>query len=252
MRPDPFTAATARRSMHGAWSTPHNWCDRRCERCPIALDCAVHLACSQRRAEHEARGEDPDSSEVVAQDILQSLESAFRMLEQISREAGIDIHEQVPQPPVALDAVRVHRAGLQAVRALMQLRVPVELASEALTDAADETFALWSLLVAKAARVLSYAEEFDPDVWAQDTEPNLLLMEHVRSSFSRVLEQLQRELPEGSIPDEVRDGVEVFDRSLSPLFDRVSCSGRRRLEVLISHGVAPSPFCTRKDARRLL
>lgn len=238
--------------MHGAWSTPHNWCDRRCERCPIASNCAVHLACARRRVEHEARGEDPDSSEVMTQDILESLEGAVRMLQQLSREAGIDMHEQLPQPPVTLDAARVHRAGLQVVRALTQLRVPRDLASEALADAVDETLALWSLLVAKAARVLSYTDELDPEVWAQDAEPNLLLMEHVWSSFARVLEQLQRELPEGSIPDEVHEGVEVFDRTLSPLFDGVSRGARRCLEVLITHGVAPSPFCTGKSARRLL
>ncbi|HKP55273.1 MAG TPA: hypothetical protein VJV78_01055 [Polyangiales bacterium] len=252
MRTDPFTSATARRSTYGAWSAPHNWCDRRCERCPIASGCAVHLACSRRRAEHEARGEDPDSSEAMVQDILQSLESAVRTLQQAACEAGVDVHEQLPQPPVALDAVRAHRAGLQVARALTQLRVPVDLASEALADAADETLALWSLLVAKAARVLSYTEEFDPDVWAQDAEPNLLLMEQVRSGFSRHLERLQRELPEGCIPDEVREGVEAFDRLLSPLFDGVSRGARRCLEALIAHGVAPSPFCTEKRAQGLL
>lgn len=242
-----ITSATPLRPI--SWSTPHNWCDRRCERCPIAPECPVHLACSRRRAEHRARGEDPDSSEVVAEDVRQSLESAVRMLEQLAREAGIDMQQPLPQPPVPLDAVRVQRAGRRVLRALVEWRVPVDLASEALAEAAQESIALWSILVVKAARVFSYSVEFDPETWAMDAEPNLLLMQHVRSSFSRALEELQRGLPQGSIPDEVRDGVSAFDRLLSPLFDGVSRAARRRLEVLMTHGVAPSPFCTQEDAQ---
>jgi hypothetical protein len=166
-RSDEHTPDTAGKSMHGAWSTPHNWCDRRCERCPVALDCAVHVACRRRCAERVARGEDPDSYEAKAEDVLENLESAVCMLEQMAGEAGIDIHQRLPQPPIALDAVRVQRAGEQVVRALAQVRVPVDLASEALADAADETIALWSLLVVKAVRVFSYTVAFDPDVWAQ-------------------------------------------------------------------------------------
>ena len=109
---------------------------------------------------------------------------------------------------------------------------------------ADETIARWSLLVAEAARVFSYTVEFDPDTWARDAEPNLLLVQRVRGALSRALDQLQRELrAAGSIPDEVWDGVDSLDRLLSPLFDRVSPSARRYLEVLIANGVAPSPFC---------
>lgn len=246
---DELTPDTAGRSMLGAWSTPHNWCDRRCERCPVALDCGVNLACIRRRAEREARGDDPDSSEAMVEDVLESLESAVRQLEPLAGEAGIDVHQRLPQPPVVLDAVRVQRAGDQVVRALMRLRVPDDLASERLADAADEIIALWSLLVVKAARVFSYTAEFDPDVWAQDAEPNLLLMQHVRGGLSRVLEQLQPELPVGSIRDEVQAGVADFDRLLSPLFDGVSRAARRRIEVSTHHGVAPSPFCTTQQRK---
>lgn len=107
--------------------------------------------------------------------------------------------------------------------------------------------AQWSLLVAKAARVFSYTVDFDQETWAQDAEPNLLLMQHVRGSFSRLLQKLRRELPEDNLPDDVRDGVDAFDRLLSPLFDAVSGTARRCLEVFIAHGVAPSPFSTKYD-----
>ena len=214
------------------------------------MDCEVHLVCTRQRAEHIARREDPDSPDVMTADMLHSLESALRMAEQMAHEAGFDIHQPLPSPPVALDAVRVHRAGVQVARALARMLVPVDVASEALTDAAGQAIALWSLLVAKAARVFSYTVEFDPDLWSQDAEPNLLLMQHVRCTFSGVLEQLRGELPEGSIPGEVQAGVDASDRLLMPLSDRVSAAARQRLEVFITHGVAPSPFCATLDRTR--
>lgn len=146
-RSDQFTSATARSLMRRVWSTPHNWCDRRCERCPVASDCDVHRSEITRRAEYEARGENPNNPTAVAEDVLQSLQSAVGMLEQMAREAGIDIDEQLPQPPVSLNTARVQRAGKEVLRALTQLRVPVDLASEVLAHAAYETVELgrsWS------------------------------------------------------------------------------------------------------------
>ena len=175
-RSDKPNSTTARKAMNGMWSTPHNWCDRRCDRCRLALDCEVNLACIRRRAEHEVRGEDPDSPETMAEDLQHTLESAVHMVEQLAREAEIDLSEPLPLPPVAGGAVCVQRAGEQVLRALAKLQAPLAGASEAQADAAEETIAQWSLLVAKAARIFSYTLEFDPDTWAQDAEPNLLLM----------------------------------------------------------------------------
>ena len=232
-------------STGAAWSPPHNWCDRRCERCPIASTCGVHVACTRRRAERVARGDDPDSPEAILEGVVRTLESAVRMAEQMGREAGIEIERPLAQPPVVLDGVRVQRVGERVARALAQVHAPADATSEPLAEAADETIALWSLLVAKAARVFSYTVDFDPDIWARDAEPNLLLIQRVRDALSCAFDQLQREWRAGSIPDDVWDGVEHLDRLLSPLFDCVNPSAQLYLEVLIAQGLAPSPFVAR-------
>ena len=57
------------------------------------------------------------------------------MAEQMASEAGIELDRPLPQPPVALDSVRVRRVGEQVARALAQVSVPADDASEPLVEA---------------------------------------------------------------------------------------------------------------------
>jgi hypothetical protein len=50
------------------FSAPFNWCDRKCERCPVAPECPVHRRELQNRWVRTARGVNPDDLQVAIED----------------------------------------------------------------------------------------------------------------------------------------------------------------------------------------
>ena len=70
---NPVGAVRDGRSLCEMFSTPFNWCDRRCERCLLADQCPLYLRDRQRRWVHEARGEDPDAMSVIMSDVEDEL-----------------------------------------------------------------------------------------------------------------------------------------------------------------------------------
>src|SRR5687768_7286215 len=103
-------------SLRDVFSAPFNWCDRRCERCPLAGECPIQRRELQRRWVHEARGRDPDDPAVIAEDMQETLESTVRMVEEIAAEEGIDLTAPLPARPIVLDARRLERASVTVVK----------------------------------------------------------------------------------------------------------------------------------------
>jgi hypothetical protein len=76
-------------TLREAFSAPYNWCDRRCERCPLAEDCPVHRKALQREWVHEARGSDPDDIRVILDDIAQIFERVIIEVTDFAKKEGI-------------------------------------------------------------------------------------------------------------------------------------------------------------------
>ena len=132
------------------FSSPFNWCDRRCERCRLSPICAV-----------------AEKTKELPSELAAALEASFRetlaLLEQIAREEGIDLDAvSVPPPLVAARAKRLTD----------------------ILDSSDPTSLEGLIVRAKIARLEDRLNEPERDeLYRSDTVPNLLLLE-------RLIEQL--------------------------------------------------------------
>jgi len=68
-----------------------NYCDRWCERCSMTSKCSLFYRESQRRAEHQEKGEDPDDWDIVLKDVQDDLQEAIQMCTQMAAEQGVDL-----------------------------------------------------------------------------------------------------------------------------------------------------------------
>jgi hypothetical protein len=171
------------RALAEGFSRPFNWCDRRCERCPLADECPVNRRELQRRWVHEARREDHDSMAVAVSDVEEELSRALALAREIASEEGIDLNAPLPPVPISLEAVKLRRAGLDlaiALHAALDLQ-GAEL-PPATSPAVDDAFTASATLAAKCARIGGYLAERNDDTWTADAVPNLLLMERLRAS----------------------------------------------------------------------
>lgn len=69
----------------------YNYCDRWCERCPLANKCLVYAKDHKRLLEHRKKGENPYDWKIVMQDVGESFKEAIQMLHKIADEQGIDL-----------------------------------------------------------------------------------------------------------------------------------------------------------------
>jgi hypothetical protein len=225
-----------------AFGAPFNWCDRRCERCPLSGGCPLYRRTEQRRWVHEARGEDPDDMRVVLADVEEELTRTLRMLREIAEEEGVDPDAPAPAPPTALDSVRLHKAWLALIRALNDGLQAAGRAAPAQARAAEEAIALGTILTMKSARLGGYLAGGRDEAWAMDAVPNLLLMERLRARLDEVLAEAG-ELLEEDAQATLRRALAQIDRILRPLIDSAGAEPRALLERLIARRAAPSPFC---------
>ncbi len=230
-------------SLLQTFSTPFNWCDRRCERCPLADECTVNRREQQRRWVHEARGEDPDSLAVALSDVKDELARALVMAREIAIEKGPDPDAPLPPMPISLDEVKLQRAGLElavALRAALDAQ-HAGLATTLPAAIVDDAMTASATLGAKCARIVSYLAERHGDTWTADAVPNLLLMERLRVQLDDALTSIEAGL--GALRlEEVRAAKRDLDRILDPLFASIHPGLRRLLEGLVARGAAPSPF----------
>lgn len=219
------------------FSAPYNWCDRNCERCPVAGECKVYLRDRQRRWAHEARGIDPDDIEVVMADVTADLTLSIQLLQEAAEKEGIDLSEPLPARPVGLAAERLRRTSLHLVSCLAKLQTTQHVDD----DDAAELVSSSSLFAVKIARVAGYIEDGgrENEIWACDATPNLILLERLRSRFGAALAKL----PADARNDEgVTKTLAELDRLLAPLFADIDPALRAELARLEASGRAPSPF----------
>lgn len=226
----------------------HSWCDRRCERCPLATGrCAVARREAQRRWVRTARGEDPDDPAIQFADVLLELERAAQLVERAAREQGIDPSEPPePEPVVSLTARRLQKLGQSFASAVRKSvdRLP-DVSEPDAREVAHEAL----LVATKCARLVGYFDPLgapciDDDCFEYDAAPNLLLFEE--------LERRLKERIPALFPDELARALSARLAEVSalvePLRAGVSDEARAELAAMIERGEAPSPFLVREPA----
>lgn len=192
-------------------SAPYNWCDRRCERCPLATSCAIGGA--PRREPTEI------------------LEEAAASLEALCREHGIDPDAPVARPAPSIERLALERAGREWASAFAALALHV-------ADVRWRTV----FVAGKVARIADAAEYFDDELWAMDTIPNLLVLEHVLASVRADVDRAAAAPP--ALVARFHDRDAALRALLAPLLATISPLDRALLSALAAHGHAPSPFAT--------
>lgn len=225
------------------FSPPYNWCDSRCNCCPLE-DCSVRLDMDRSAWAHEMRGEDPDDPEAFCKDVGKALERAMDMLTEIATEEGIDLDSPLEPPRiVSLEGKRLSNAGHRCfTEAVHALRTPAMQGAEPeALSAASEVLRLTSVLKMKTARLTSYVEGPSDDVWEFDGIPNLLLLEATVRAANEPLEILHAAVPTAHWR-RVRDAVLTLGCLVEVLLAEQT-EARSALEALVKERRAPSPFC---------
>jgi hypothetical protein len=232
-------------SVADVFSAPSNWCDRRCERCPLAAECPVARRESQRRWAHEARGRDPDNPAIIMQDTRESLEFALRLVREVAEAEGIDLNAPRPPRPIVLDARRLQRAAMTLARCVADAKHAAD--PQPGSDVA-ELSRLTNTLVMKAARIAGHLDdqaEDEDETWAHDAAPNLLLLDRLKGDIRRELARIASD----ELAARIANALAELDRILGPLIEEIGEPARAVLQALEARGAAPSPFIGRPLAR---
>ena len=194
-------------------AAPHNWCDRRCERCPLSTSCPI------------PRMPDREPEEILG--------DAVNVLAATCRERGIDPAALPPPQAESIDARVLREAGRGWAGAFMALEPVV---ADALIRSA--------VVTGKVARIASEMDLGDDDLWNCDTVPNLLVVEQVLATARSDVDRPRAALPTKALVrfDEADALLRVL---LSPLLDAISASDRAVFAPLVAAGRAPSPLATR-------
>lgn len=193
------------------------------------------VAEARTRWRHEMHGEDPDSPEIVWQDVLEHLQRAFELARQSLEKEGLT-EKGCCEPPASLAELRMKKLGLSYMNALVQL-------GRSLSDNEDLANALQAgiTLTTKLSRVGSQLDRSRTnDVWDWDTVPNLLLMEILDGQIAAELER---------VAGAARLDLERFRQArcavvgvVGPLIAAVPAGARLVIARLVAAGTAPSPF----------
>jgi hypothetical protein len=220
-------------------SREHNWCDKRCERCPLEQTCAVACRVAETTRRHMERGEDPDDWDVILRDIAEDFAKTIEMIEAVAREDGIDLSAPAPEPPPSLGARRLKEAGLRYVHSAAAIaRVAPGEDADALSSSATMT-------AVKLARIGGALELPDESSWDYDVAPNRLLLERIDEDARRALESLAARFPGDPVEscDSIRREITAL---VERTFGRVPDGVRAAVEAMTAKGRAPSPFCVRE------
>jgi hypothetical protein len=227
---------------HEPFVAPFNWCDGRCERCPLSRECPLNRRIEQRRWVHTARGKDPDDMKVVLADMATDLAQILSNLRDAAEEEGVDLDAPMPALPTSLDSVRLQRAATTLITTLDSGIRPPEQPAPEVTAVVKEAMAISLNLRMKSARIGGQLADERDESWAMDIVPNLLLVERQRARLDEVLAELGGLLEEDASAT-IRGALATMDRVLRPLIEGVDAEARAKLEEMIAAGAAPSPFC---------
>jgi hypothetical protein len=186
-------------------SRPFNWCDYRCERCPLHHECPSSGAAIR-------------SIEEVLGDGLAAAEAAYEAGE------GPQISDEPPPAPSDEAGLDVPHTWLTAWNAVVE-RDPRAL-----------------LVIGKIARVYGELAYGDDDLRASDTIPNLILIQHLLAAVRDDAERLRATRRDAV---ERFDAIDhVLRDQLEPLFDLITDDDRAVVDALAAARRAPSPFAT--------
>lgn len=195
-------------------AAPHNWCDRRCERCPLSTSCPV-----------------PGLAERALDAIFGD---AMEQLEAICREHGFAPTTSLPSPPPkSLDAHVLGEAGDSWAAAFAALEPTV-------ADAVSRSL----FVIGKVARIAFAGDLGDDELWSHEVVPNLVVLERVLETAGADVARVRSKL---SAQARVRfDEADALLRGLlSPLLGAISPRDRAVFAALAAAGRAPSPLATR-------
>ncbi len=217
------------------FSSPFDWCDRRCERCPLTSRCAVFASSEQHRRNAAARGENPDDLVAAIHHVSHAFEGVTEMPQEDADDQGIYLVEPLPAPVVPIGPARVQRAARRLVAAVCR---------ETRARSDELLFLLVAILAMKCARIctptLDGRVDDDDELFEHDVAPNLLVIEAVRDEL--------RLLCSADWPGTFDAELRAFDRAFRPQRRRVGPETRRVMSELRARREAPSPFCTTDDA----
>jgi hypothetical protein len=222
------------RGLFAELSAPFNWCDGRCDRCPLAATCPVH------------HFEDATLSAVIAGDDLEEHRAAalatahaIAARDEPAFEDGSEI-DPPPEPPEARrlrDMCREYAFAVLAVRDATAADPIDSGPGDLRTDA--------MLVAVKGARVashLSQAATLEDESALMDGAPNLLLLDRVMRSIDARLGA------RGGLPRcaaDYRRARDELGRALQPLLRSIPPRVRDEIQFRILTGSAPTPFsCT--------
>lgn len=193
-------------------AAPYNWCDRRCERCPLSESCPIPKLA------------DRESEEILG--------DAVDLLQAICGERGVD-PTALPPPPESM-AARILGVAGRAWAVAFAAFEPI------VADAL-----IRSVVVAgKIARIASEVDLGDDDLWACDTVANLVVVEQMLKTAGSDVDRVRSVLPAKAL---LRfDEADALLRALlAPLIDTISECDRAVFAALVAAGRAPSPLATR-------
>lgn len=209
-------------------SAPYNWCDGRCERCPLAARCPV------RRFElEELRAADTRGGEPGPIGASQGLDAAVELVD----DPGGPPHPLEPESP---EAARLRHACREYTAAVFALRDA--LARTEPDRDVDELGADAMLVAGKGGRVAGYlsaAGELTGQAALMDGVPNLLLVERVMAEVDESVADRSHMPDVGSAYRVARDQLRQV---LMPHLRAVPERHREELGLRVASGSAPSPF----------
>ena len=220
------------------FSAPFNWCDSRCDRCPLLEDCAVGRRLRGSRWVHEMRGEDPDDPAIVMADVKADLQRTVEMLESIIEKEGISLDDMV-EPPTSLLAVRLRKVAKTYAGA-------VDALTRAAPDGAAAKARAGAILVSVKLGRLTAFEPFEnlseDEAWHADAVPNLLLIERSAAQVAAAIDSI--EAPREDDRKRYDQASAEVGRLIAPWMAMIPAGARAAMDSLIARGRAPSPFCT--------
>jgi hypothetical protein len=213
---------------------PFNWCDRRCERCPLADECVIATADAERRSAHESVGIDPDAPEVMQADVLRTLERALALVTEAARSQGLDPEQILAEPPPEPSETATQRREL-AIRLAQQIYLACTgLGSEVASRAIERS----TVVAMKVARI---AEADAAEVASNiDAAANLMVLLRLEAELRSALSAVEIGCLEREEIERLRAGLCL---ALAPLWAAIPPHVIEQIDLLIRTDRAPSPFC---------
>jgi len=215
------------RAMDERSVRPWNWCDRRCERCPLSMECSVNVRVEQRKRDAIEQGLDPEDPNVVMGMVTESFLEAIRSLAE-------ELPDEPDEPVPELGANELYQAGLRYCRAVESLGRGDGLLSEARLVS--------MILMCKTARLADGLPLQRNAIAREDTVLTLLLIDRLEKQAAALVMAAGAEWTGGRM-----FGYRRARRELRGVLDmhleRIDRSERDFVDRMVARGRAPSPFC---------